>query len=128
MKLFLKFTAIVEALTGILLVLVPGRVVSVLFGTELTDKTGIILAMLAGVAIFSLSLICWLLAEQDAALAAVQALLVYNVTVTFILLYGKFAFGIQGWVLWLIIIFHGVQSLQSLRFLRKKVYVSDAIK
>ena len=126
MKQFLTYTTIVESITGILLVVVPARIVSILFGIELSDQAGIIVAMIAGAAIFSMSLICWLLRDRDWASIAVQGLLVYNTSLTAILLYGNFSFGLQGWVLWSIIIFHGVQSFACLYFLRKKVMVSTA--
>jgi hypothetical protein len=127
MKQFLIYTSIVEAITGILLVVLPVSIVSFLFEIEFNDKVGIILSMIAGAAIFSLSLICWLLRDHDVASLAVQGLLAYNASITVILLYGRFSFGLQGWVLWSIIIFHGVQSLQCLRFLRKKVIVTDSM-
>jgi len=126
MKQFLIFTAIVEAITGILLVVAPASIVSFLFGIELSDKAGIIAAMIGGAGIFSMSLICWLLRDQQSASIGIQGLLAYNVSITAVLLYGSFSFGLQGWVLWTIIIFHAVQSLACLHFLRKKVIVTTA--
>ncbi len=67
MKFFLSFTAIIEALTGIGLIFIPGWLVSFLLQENYDQKGGIAVAMVAGGAIISLATGCWLFKEHEAA-------------------------------------------------------------
>ncbi len=61
MKLFIAYTSVIEALTGIGLLLFPVPLISFLFGSPLTGTDGKIVAWIAGAAILSLSLLTWFL-------------------------------------------------------------------
>jgi hypothetical protein len=64
-KKFLIITAILEGLTGIALIAIPNIVVLFLLGKPTNGSGGMITAMLAGAAVFSLAVICWLLRESS---------------------------------------------------------------
>jgi len=120
MKSFLAYTAIIEALTGLGLLIFPSRVVRILLETELNGSLEIILSMVAGAAICSLALNCWFSRQHAAALIAVRAMLFYNFAVASILLYGAWGLGFKGFALWLVIIFHFIQTVICIFFINKR--------
>jgi hypothetical protein len=106
MKSFLTYTAIIEALTGLGLIIVPSKVVLLLLETEINGSLEIILSMVAGAAIFSLALACWFFRLQSGAAIAIRAMLYYNFSLASILLYGALRLGFRGSVLRLVIFYH----------------------
>ena len=118
MKNFLQLTFLFEVFIGLALVIVPKLVISLLFDVSLEGSGGIIIAMIAGGAILSLSLLCWLM-KDILANQLVKALLFYNVAVVAIVVYGLLNLEIKGPGLWLVIIYHSVFALWSASLLRK---------
>ncbi len=88
MKSFLSFTAIIEALTGIGLLFFPGMLVSFLLQKEFNETGGIIVAMVAGGAILSMAIGSWLFKQNEAALTFSKILLIYNLPVVVIVIFG----------------------------------------
>jgi hypothetical protein len=88
MKLFIAYTSVIEVLTGIGLLLFPVPLISFLFGSPLTGTNGKILAWIGGAAILSLALLCWFLRGDAGRSKVVRALMIYNLLLTFIFLYG----------------------------------------
>jgi hypothetical protein len=120
MKSFLTYTAIIEALTGLGLLIIPSKVVLILLESELNGSLEIILSMVAGAAIFSLALNCWFSRMQQAALTMVRAMLFYNFVVATIFLYAVLGLGFKGPALWLVIIFHFFQTVICLLYIYKR--------
>jgi hypothetical protein len=108
MKKFLSLTAILEGLTGIMIIAIPKSIILFLLGKPADGPGGTITAMLAGAAIFSLGILCWLLRESASAYQAVKGMLVYNCAIIAVAVYGVVGFGLQGPGLWLIILAHSV--------------------
>ena len=119
LKKFLTYTSVIEALTGFLLIVLPSRVVSLLFGVEITEGGGIILTMIAGAAIFSLSVVVWLARQNNVSTDIVIMLFIYNLLLTAIPLLGAFSYMFHGVGLWLVILFHIMQSVICAIFLKK---------
>ena len=119
MKIFLSYSAIVEGLTGLGLMAFPSLVVNLLLNSTLTAPVAIILSLIAGVAIFSFALVAWLLRAHPASLIAVKALLFYNLAISVMLVYGILKFGFAGLAVWIVILFHVVQSIISLILISK---------
>jgi len=122
MKLLLKLTALIEAATGLGLVAVPAIVVRLLLGGELLGA-GIPLGRVAGVALLSLGIACWLVhydAQGCAAQGLVSAMALYNVGAALIL--G--AVGLQsqpvGIALWPAVILHVVMAIWCITCLLRK--------
>jgi hypothetical protein len=88
-KTLLSVTGALEAATGLLLLAAPSVLVELLLGAAPGTPVGEMVARLAGVALLTLGIACWL-ARQDAAGRAakglVAAMLFYNVAVVAILL------------------------------------------
>jgi hypothetical protein len=120
MKLFLTYTAIIEALTGLALIAIPSKAAMILLEAELSGSMEIILAMVAGIAILSLAYMSWLKRNNTTDPDPVKMLLFYNFTITCILLYGALGLGFKGPVLWAVIVFHTIQTVISLRMIQKK--------
>jgi hypothetical protein len=118
-KKFLTLTAILEGLTGIALIAIPGTIGFILLGTPPNGPGTTIISMIAGAAILSLALICWLLRKISSPQKLVMGMLVYNCVIIAIALYGIFIFGLSEPGLWMIILFHsglsvwGVITIQS---------------
>ena len=107
----LSVDACLEGATGLALIFVPELVGRLLFAAEL-DAIGGVVARVAGIALFSLSVGCWL-GRQDVAGKAspLVSMLIYNLLVTpylvFIGIGGKFV----GMLLWPAAAVHAVFTL-----------------
>src|SRR5579863_6333464 len=112
MKIFLTYTAIIEVLTGLGLLFIPATVVRILCATALNGSLTLLLAMVAGAAIFSLGLVSCLARSVINPSVEIKMLLFYNASVTLILFYG-------GIVLWSVIVLHFVQTIISILMIRK---------
>ena len=104
MKQLLGLTAIIEAATGLALIIAPSLVGRLLFGEELA---GIVIpvARVLGIALLALGVCCW------PGSTALCGMLTYSALVTLYLLY----LGIRGeWVgplLWPVVALHGILTV-----------------
>jgi hypothetical protein len=122
MRLLLKLTALIEAATGLGLLAAPALVVRLLLGSELLGP-GIPLGRIAGVALLSLGLACWVAssdAESCAARGIVSAMTVYNVGVAVILVLAGLQSHLAGIGLWPAVILHAVMTVWCLSWLLGK--------
>jgi hypothetical protein len=119
-RLFFTYTAIVEALSGLGLLIIPGTVARILLGAELSAPLEIVLAMVAGAATCSIALLSWLSRSDPNARVGFISLLFYNFAVSLILLYAALGLGFKGIPLWGVIIFHFFQTVYGLVLLRKQ--------
>jgi hypothetical protein len=96
----LSVDAFLEGATGVALVIVPQVVSRLLFAAEL-DAIGMAMARVAGIALFSLSVGCWLGRQEVAGKAsALVAMLIYNLLVTPYLVYIGIGGTLVGILLW----------------------------
>lgn len=119
-RIFFKYTAFIEALTGLGLIFIPLRVTLLLFGAELTNNTAIILAMIGGSAIFSVALLSWLSKSDAIVGVSLPILLFYNIAVSIILLYASLVLDFKGIPLYVVITFHLFQSVVCSVLLKKQ--------
>jgi hypothetical protein len=118
MKSILGITALIEGATGLALAIVPSFVVSILLGTSLTDISAILIARLAGVALITIAIACWLSRSNTQSAVIVKTMLVYNVFSIVLLVYAVLAEQISGPGLWPAVLLHFgllVWCLSSLR-------------
>ncbi|WP_244430585.1 hypothetical protein [Rhizobium sp. CF142] len=107
-RLLLSITGVVEAITGVALLLAPALLIEVLLGAEPDTPAGMTVARVAGAAVLSLAVACWL-ARDDMAGAAkglVTAMLIYNFAVVAIFILGWLRHGIAGIALWPVVAAH----------------------
>lgn len=87
----LSYTAILEILTGIGLIVAPALLIHILLGAEINDPVVFTISRVGGSAILSLGVTCWL-AKKDPQSAALKALisgmLLYNMAVFITLAYS----------------------------------------
>jgi hypothetical protein len=99
MYAMLKTTAIIEIPTGIALLAVPAWLASTLLGAPLDTSPGLALARLAGAAILSLGVACWVGsgdARSRATIGLVAAMLLYNPAAVAFLVSARFHLGMTG--------------------------------
>ncbi len=99
----LTLAAITEALTGLMLILVPSRVTELLLGADLTGA-GVIVARVAGMALIGFSTACL-------PSGAARGMLVYSLLVTPYLVWLGLTLPAPGVLLWPVAILHGAMTV-----------------
>jgi hypothetical protein len=116
---FFVATAVMEAGTGLGLLMAPTLVITLLLAGPITS-TAVALGRLAGAALLSLGAACWW-ARADAGSAASRALVVgmalYNVAVIAIVLTGSFGSPSRP-ILWVVTLVHGAMAAWCVSLLR----------
>ena len=95
--------ALLEAATGLALMAAPSLVVSLLLGATLDTPGGLRVAQVAGAALLSLGLACWLARDDGGSMAGraiVAAMLLYNFVIVALLAYSGLALSMAGIGLW----------------------------
>ena len=106
----LSVAAVVEAVTGVALIVLPQAVARLLLGAELAGA-GIAVARVAGIALLSLGLLCWMSRRDANKTAVLIAMLTYNFLVTAYLTYLEIGGELVGSLLWPAIVIHAVLTL-----------------
>jgi hypothetical protein len=117
MKILLSVTALLEAATGFALAASPSLLVSLLIGSPLDTRSGSLVGRLAGIALLTLALVCWL-ARNDQHAGPVAAMLFYNVAVAILLAYARLGLGLSGIGLWPTVALHAALALWCIACLR----------
>jgi Ca2+/Na+ antiporter len=110
-KKILAFAALVELSTGLVLMIDPAIVVTLLLGT---DGSGVEspLGRCFGIALVALGLACWPGRRRaESGSAGLRAMLVYNVLIALYLAYLGTAGHLGGWLLWPGVALHAVMAL-----------------
>ena len=101
-KALLSVTAWLETITGVALLASPSVPASLLLGASL-DPLGSAVARVAGAAVLSLGVACWLArrdGESRPGRAVASAMLVYNLAVVVVLAHASLVLGATGVLLW----------------------------
>ena len=102
--------AVVEAATGVALIIFPPAVTRLLLGADLAGA-GIAVGRVAGIALLSLGLVCWMSRQDANKTAVLTAMLTYNLLVTAYLMYLGFGGSLVGRLLWPAVAIHTVLTL-----------------
>src|SRR6476646_3692235 len=104
MKKVLTFAAVLEAATGVALLIVPSLVGRLLFGQEFT---GIVIpvARVLGIALLALGVSCW------PGSTALCGMLTYSALATLYLLYLAIRAEWVGPFLWPVVVIHGILTV-----------------
>jgi quinol-cytochrome oxidoreductase complex cytochrome b subunit len=109
MKALLLITAVIEAATGVSLVVVPSTFAQVLLGAPLEAPAAVTVAGVAGAALLALAIACWLAASDarsGSAQGMVSAMLIYNLGAAVILGLAGIRGPPPGIALWPAVILH----------------------
>jgi hypothetical protein len=117
MKLLFIATAVIEAGAGVALALAPSMVVSLLLGTPLDTTAGLTIARIAGAALCSLGIACWLARNDDRSRVAsglMAAMSLYNAATSAVLAHAGFGIGLVGIALWPGVLLHTAMAVWCL--------------
>jgi hypothetical protein len=125
MKLLLIISAVLEAATGLALLVMPAAAVSMLLGVPLDTPTGLVAGRIAGAALAALAVACWQARNGERgspATGVVEAMLFYNFAATAVLVYAGIRLELRSALLWPAIVLHfclGVWCVSNLWFSRR---------
>ena len=100
---------VAETGVGLGLLALPSLVASLLLGATLDTATATTVARVAGVALVTLGVACWLArndTQSRAARGLICAMLVYNAGVCVVLVYAALGTGISTLALWAVAVAH----------------------
>ncbi len=109
MRPVLTMSAAIEGATGLGLLLTPLGLVWLLFGSALDAPLVLLLGRLAGAALLSLGVACWLARSDEhssAAVGVLAAMWLYNAATAALLTYGGLGLGLSGVGLWPATVLH----------------------
>lgn len=112
--------AIVEAVTGVALVIAPSLVAYLLLGGEL-QQMGIALARFTGFARLGLGIACFPRGQTLRDLQPVRGLIVYQMLAALFFLYLTFQHQFVGVLLWPVLVAHVVFAILLIRILARPV-------
>jgi len=118
--MLLTVTALVEAGTGVALLVAPSVVVKLLLGSPLDSAPAVMLGRVAGAALFALGMTCWLARtdiQSRVARGLVAAMLFYNLAAVVLFIFAGLSLGLHGIALWPAVILHSAMMLWCLRCL-----------
>ena len=131
MKLLLIIAAVIEAVAGVTLLLMPAVAVSALLGAALDTATGLVAGRIAGAALVGLAIACWQARNGERASPAtgvVESITFYNFAAAMVLVYAGIRLDLRGALLWPAIVLHlglGAWCVLTLWFTRRKLSRSE---
>jgi hypothetical protein len=108
-KNLLTVTALIELGTGLVMVTFPSLLIRLLLGSPINTPVEYTLARVAGVAILSLAVACWLArndGQSSAARGLVSAMVLYNTAIVLVLVYAALGLALSCFGLWLVVLLH----------------------
>lgn len=106
----LGIAAAVEAVTGLLLIVVPHLLAKLVLGVEVT-AVAVVIGRVAGIALLSLGVGCWFGRQEATGGWALLAMLLYNVLVTLYLAVVGLGTEFVGVLLWPAVVVHAVLTV-----------------
>ena len=112
-KNLLIVTALVEMPVGLLLLLSPPLVAGPLLGASLDVPAALIVGRIAGAALLSLSVACWLARDDGPSRrrGLVAAMLLYNCAAVAVLAHAGGLAGLVGVLLWPVVALHAALAV-----------------
>lgn|SRR6185295_3791165 len=122
-KLFLSVTAVVEAATGLCLLILPAVLLAILLGLDNAAAAAIFVGRLAGAALLAIGVASWMARVDErtsAQLGLLTGILVYNAAATLLLAYAGAVLKMVGVLLWPAVVLHAILAIWCFRCLRRK--------
>ena len=133
MNLLLIIAAVIEAVAGVALLLIPAVAVSTLLGAALDTATGLVAGRIAGAALIALAIACWQARNAErgnSATGVVEGMSFYNFAAAMVLVYAGIRLDLRSALLWPAIVLHlglGAWCVMTLWFTRRKISRSQII-
>ena len=118
MRALLVVTALLEGVTGLMLVALPSQLATLLLGSSLEAPAALTVARIAGAALVALAMTCWLARDDGQSRAArglVAATAVYHTGVALVLAYASIGLALSGLGLWPTVLFHTAMTAWCLK-------------
>jgi hypothetical protein len=131
MKLLLIIAAVLEAATGLALLVMPTVAVSMLLGVPLDTSAGLVAGRIAGAALVALAIACWQARNGERgspSTGVVEAMLFYNFAAAMVLVYAGIRLDLHSALLLPAIVLHfclGGWCVLNLWFNRRKIAGSE---
>jgi len=116
-RTLLTLTAVAETGAGLALLLAPSLGTGLLLGVSLDTPAPMVLGRIAGAALLSLGVACWLARDAGATRAGhglVTAMLFYNCAAAAVLGYAGAGAGLAGMLLWPAVALHSALTVWCL--------------
>jgi len=113
-KYLLMITALIEAVTGLMLLALPSVPIVLLLGVEHSAPETILVARIAGAALLTFGVACWFAPnnqDRRAQLGLLTAILIYDVAATALLAYAGLVLNMAGLVLWPAVLIHSALAI-----------------
>jgi len=126
-KLLFIVTAVSEAGTGLVLLVSPALLAAILIGAPFETLADSVVGRVAGAALLTLGLACWLARNDEQSRAAtglIVAMLLYNVATVLVLAFAGLGWRLLGVGLWPAVVLHALMAgwcLACLRLNRSKL-------
>jgi len=119
-KALLIVTALVEVGAGVALIGVPSLAAEILLGAGLSNPQSLVVARVAGLAVISLGVACWLgrNGERRAQSGLAAAMLIYNLAVPVVLVHAWIAYSFNGLAFWPACLLHTALAIWCIVCLR----------
>jgi len=114
MKRLFLLTSLIESVTGSILLISPSFLTSVLLGISLDNSAGSLLGRIAGAALLSLGIACWLARKDEKSSSAkgiAVSLLVYNIVVALLLAYAGSSSSHFNLPIWFVALVHLILAI-----------------
>lgn len=131
MKFLLIIAAVIEAVAGVALLLIPSVAVSALLGVPLDTPTGLVAGRIAGAALVALAIACWQARNGERgspATGVIEAMSFYNFAAAMVLVYAGTRLDLHSALLWPAILLHlglGAWCVLQFWFTRRKISRSE---
>lgn len=122
-KHLLALTALVEAATGLALLIVPGIVFGVLLGVARPSPEALLVGMVAGAALVAIGVSCWPGRADPWSLSQqglLYGVLYYDVAASILLAYAGSALHMAGVLLWPAVVLHAALAVWCLGIVWKR--------
>jgi hypothetical protein len=113
MKNLLTVSAVIEVGVGFALVVIPSAAFRLLLGSSLNSPAALIFARWTAVVLLTVGVGCWLMRRESESIVAkglVSAMLLYNASVSVVLVYARLGLGLSGNALWPFVLLHAVMT------------------